>query len=673
METRGDATSPLAKVARCQPGPIVARLLEIQESKEQHYKFLGYLNSLECLYLDETYERDPVHAWTHRTPLFRTSIDAFQEKDYLALSYTWEPSEFEDCTKGAYSVQTRNGQDFYPALVRNCVLDRAIAYMQHFGLGLLWIDRHCVKQRECKDRACDHEECEEKRDAVQAMDFVYRLSRQPVALLGRPISSEDELDLLAKILKGELVDENHETGEPQLSTGTGRSEANRALMLLNSMTSDRWWTRAWTFQESHCGGHQMTLLIRHFVGLERKKRSYDVFGQDPVFGDLRGELCVKYVAFSVQATRLCQAFSRIRFRTPKESLAIDHVLGAAGRYTLLLKRSEAMFPMIIDNVGRRNLSKSWDRLPIVANCCQYPIRLNEKELQENAYSVDLSIFALCLLNGEILHNGRAEELHASPSQRSVHTYLQTHFFNEFHGPRIDHNLTFNKSCRFINVTLDACGIMTEGHLWKLGEIVRTTDFTDRSPRSRKPRTSSAVHGQRRLNQLAYELRCLDHVHLADFIEKLDSSHSGRRQPRCSTFAKRYMRMEADRLVEAIENGETLRLGRLWAGQEASTPYSAIFIWEDGDDAREARPNQQQAPASFVFTASRPKEPNSSTVGTNDIDHHVSLEVTFAGLDDEHGIPRLYVRRWISGLCFFYGCLRESVMFPWPPSVETVIP
>ena len=60
METQSNATSPLAGVAGCQTGPTVARLLDIQESKERHQKFLRYIKHLECLHLGETHERKPV-------------------------------------------------------------------------------------------------------------------------------------------------------------------------------------------------------------------------------------------------------------------------------------------------------------------------------------------------------------------------------------------------------------------------------------------------------------------------------------------------------------------------------------------------------------------------------------------------------------------------------------
>ncbi|KAL2015271.1 hypothetical protein VTK56DRAFT_5927 [Thermocarpiscus australiensis] len=362
METYGNATSSLVGVAGDQPGPIVSRLLDIQRSKEQHQKFLRYIKRLECLSLTEAYKRKQVRTSMQRISLLRRWINAFHERDYLALSYTWKASEFEDRSKGRYEVQTRDKRDFYPSPVRNCVFDRIIAYMQHSGVKLLWIDRHSMQQQACKI-ACNHKRCNDERDAVQTMDLVYSLSRHPVALLGRPIESGDEMDLLTRILEGKLVDENREAGGFQLSRGTNRSEAHRALMLLNAITSDHWWTRAWTFQECYRAGCQMTLLIRHAASLERHERSCNLFG------DLPGELCIKFVRFSSEATKLCQAFQRTWPQSVEESMAIHRVLETAGRYIHLLERSSAMFPTIIASIGSRDLGDDWDRLAIIANCC----------------------------------------------------------------------------------------------------------------------------------------------------------------------------------------------------------------------------------------------------------------------------------------------------------------
>lgn len=681
METYGNATSSLVEVAGYKPGPIVSRLLDIQKSKERHQKFLRYIKRLECLSLGETHERKQAGSSMQQIPLLRHWINAFHKRNYLALSYTWEPSEFEDGSKGRYEVQTRDKRDFYPSPVRNCVFDRIIAYMQHSGVKLLWIDRHSVQQQACRI-GCNHKKCNDKRDAVQTMDLVYSLSHHPVALLGRPLESGDEVDLLARILEGKLVDESREVGGFQLSRATNRSEAHGALMLLNAITSDRWWTRAWTFQECYRAGGQMTLLIRHAAGLKRHERSYDLFG------DLPGELCIKFVRFSSEATKLCQAFQRTWPRSMEESMAIHRVLETAGRYTYLLERSSAMFPTIIASIGSKGLGDDWDRLAIIANCCQYPIRLDKGELQQKAHSFDLSMLTMCLLNGEIINNGRTEAIHGSSPQTTVSTYLQTQFFNEFHGPRIDRSLTFNKGCRFINVELNIRGIMTEGHLWKLGRIVRTADFPDQLPWVKEPHGSLTLHQRKRLAQLARELRSLSHIPLARCIEVylyFDSFDDDSNRFWQTAFPRTYMRMMAERLVKAIDKGETLRLGSLYGLPETVTPYKAIFIWEDDGDAPrfntrgsegsayDWHAGEQSVPPTFAFTSSRPRKPKSRVLDSNDIDHYVSLEVEFTGIDAEYNAPRLYIRRWISGLCFFKGHPRSDVIFPWLPSVENIIP
>jgi hypothetical protein len=48
--------------------------------------------------------------------------------------------------------------------------------------------------------------------------------------------------------------------------------------------------------------------------------------------------------------------------------------------------------------------------------------LDDKELKRKAHSLDLSILAMCLLNGEILHNGTTEGPRPA-SQVAVPVYL----------------------------------------------------------------------------------------------------------------------------------------------------------------------------------------------------------------------------------------------------------
>jgi len=72
----------------------------------------------------------------------------------------------------------------------------------------------------------------------------------------------------------------------------------------------------------------------------------------------------------MQATRLCLATREVaRFLPPNGVKRIDGVLHAAGRYTLMLDGSICMTPTVTADIKVRGLSKPWDRLALVANCC----------------------------------------------------------------------------------------------------------------------------------------------------------------------------------------------------------------------------------------------------------------------------------------------------------------
>jgi Heterokaryon incompatibility protein (HET) len=676
---------------------IVSLLLDIQKSQVPQQKFLRFVKNFECLRHKEIALEQPLSGGSFRhgdaiqqISFFRYWIDAFDERDYVALSYTWNPSRYEDKRTQRYQVQTRDRRQFLPSKVRDCIFDRITTYMDHFDLKFLWIDRHCIRQKTCKQDVCSHENCNEKRKAIHAMDLVYKLSNHPIALLGRPIGSRYQLKLLAKILKGTLVEGNPKKRQFRLSGATDRKKAGRALALLHKITRDLWWTRAWTFQENYRAGEKMTLLVHHADALERRKQRYGLFG------DVPGELCISSVNFSSESTRLCLAFPRSRTR--KESEAIEHILSTAGKYTNLLARSDPMFPTIVSDIKKRGLTDSWDRLAIAANCCQYPIRLDDKELKRKAHSFDLSILAMCLLNGEILHNGTTEGLRPA-SQVAMPVYLKKHFFNRFYAPEDEHSLTFNKGCRFIDVKLRASGIMTKGHLWRLGRIIRTAEFPRLLPWVKGPRGSLTLRQRRLLTQLADELKSLSHFPLARNIEaylRLDSRDDGDDQFWNMTFPRRYIRMMAEELATSIDKGKTLRLGSLCGVSKATAPYSAIFIWEDGEpgggdtwgtecetdfetdegspkSASDESERRQRVSPTFAFTASRPKDPGSNGHDANDIDRHVSLEVDYTSFDVCDRVPLLYIKRWLPGLCFFKDHPRVDVLFPWPPSIEAIVP
>ncbi|KAI0856458.1 hypothetical protein F4860DRAFT_492779 [Xylaria cubensis] len=121
-----------------------------------------------------------------------------------------------------------------------------------------------------------------------------------------------------------------------------------------------------------------------------------------------------------------------------------------------------MTAKIINDVRRKNAEHASDRVPIIANCCQYSVRLHTQSQQ--APSLSLATLAMCLLNGEILHNDPRKSTPGRPSEITISKYLKTLLLQGFCIARGKPNLTFHKGCRFIRVRLRESGILTKGHL-----------------------------------------------------------------------------------------------------------------------------------------------------------------------------------------------------------------
>ena len=88
------------------------------------------------------------------------------------------------------------------------------------------------------------------------------------------------------------------------------------------------------------------------------------------------------------------------------------------------------------------------------------------------------------------------------------------FLDGLRAPDITYGLTLKKGCRFSDVELDENGILTKGHLWELGHIIRTVEFRRRLPWVNVPGDNISLNGRRRLAQLASELRRRSQVDLA---------------------------------------------------------------------------------------------------------------------------------------------------------------
>ncbi|KAI1330310.1 hypothetical protein F5Y16DRAFT_408762 [Xylariaceae sp. FL0255] len=634
-----DSRNTLRQIISCREKSIASILCDIQDyqCQESQKHCLRFLENLECFYFDEP-----------RSTFKRSWINAFEERMYVALSYTWNPCDEEDASAGAFLIESRprRRRKSYPSPVRNCVFERILKYMEIMDVTLLWIDRHSIPQKICTSTCnsifCDHKARHSKEAGLRCMDRVYRQSEHPVALLGRPIESHWDLAILYKILRGKFTAISDVERRYQLLDRIDYQEAKKVLKLLLAITDDAWWQRAWIFQESYKGGNAMTLLISHPRFLEDQKRDYETFG------DISGELCVNSQRFSIQTTKFCLAFRSTFNQTRQNKDMVDSILNKAGRYTMLLEESRTMTPQIISDVEGRGVKQVWDRLAIVGNCCSFPVRMDIERLQENGQSLSLSMLAMCLLNGEMLDNRPFK--HHRELDMTVSEFLKDRSFKEIPSPLEQHSLTFNKGCRFTDVRFDESGIITKGHLWTLGPIIRTSRFSHRLPWVRSVKGDLDISQHWYLSRLSQELDKVPKSkvlarHITDYLRK-DASGNAPFQ-----VGENYMLMMLEELCYAIENGETLILGSLNGSEECM----AIFIWEGNRNP------------GLIFTSTQPKNPNFGSYEANDTHRHVSIEVEIApraGYSNEH-LPHLYVKRWVPGVCFFVGCPRENVVFPWP--------
>lgn len=635
---------------------LVKQLLEIQNHKYQDKKWWEWVRKLNCLTpkdfvaVNQGSKRQRLDGSSKVLKFVQIPGDKFKSP-FVAVSYVWNHNR-TPTPKGGYIIESKGG--ISPSNVQDAVWVRTISYLKHHDLEGIWIDQESINQG---NKA-------EKQRAMQSMDQVYSNSEYPVGLIFTKLREQEQINMLANLLRGRYVDTVD--GQPRLRT----TEDNRHVLdLLKLITSDKWWTRAWIFQEEYRGSTRMKLLIPHSHSLHKN-------GMKIVLGDMEGELQVSSTDFREQATLFCLAY---REEAEGERRAIcDLILSRTRKYKTILEYTDelsgkGMSPIIFKDVGARNIEHSSDMLAIIANCCEYPVRLNTETLKQREYSLSLSLLVIYLLNGEILMNDMCS---TDWLDRTIYEYLGDRSLNTF-DPPVEQVLTFTKGCRFVNVKLHRDGIITTGLIWKLYKKINTSGFV-------LPDNCRDEDWESILEVLALELRQRRHIPLAKDIEGFV------RQGRSSTPYNEIMEIMAVELARAIRDREILHLGCV----DFSGSYHAICCEPDADDSstdgvshegdsdededsedsesdedsdsedsesdedednKDSESNEDEVEESYVFTAWEDG-------GRENIEKYVSIEVD---VKPEPHLPRLRTKRWINGLFFLPGHHPIEVLFPWP--------
>jgi hypothetical protein len=168
----------------------------------------------------------------------------------------------------------------------------------------------------------------------------------------------------------------------------------------------------------------MRILMRREPGLVVRHR----------FGFLQGELCLNAVEFRTQATLFLLAFKwEANYQYAKKCAT---TLKMFGRYDIQYRfqhdaRRRAMSRRIFADVQRRHFDRRFDRLPIIANSCNYVIRFISQKMSEGIHNLELCLLTMPLLNGELLRDSR--DIKKLPAEMDITNYMRYISFNKFDG------------------------------------------------------------------------------------------------------------------------------------------------------------------------------------------------------------------------------------------------
>jgi hypothetical protein len=176
-------------------------------------------------------------------PIVEEEADAdLGSQAYLAVSWKWtghnEQPAFGCDQRESYEYHIQRPEE--PSRMSSFpdgYMDRVIQVAQIHSLTRIWIDRECIYQREGDDKKYPRDQ----ELGVQVMDLVYKSARKSVGLLTTSLMHQDEVDLLAYLLSGNMFNSD-KTEYPRLKASVNIAKVQ---MLILRILSDPRWSRAW--------------------------------------------------------------------------------------------------------------------------------------------------------------------------------------------------------------------------------------------------------------------------------------------------------------------------------------------------------------------------------------------------------------------------------------------
>ncbi|GAB7322019.1 hypothetical protein MBLNU13_g03072t1 [Cladosporium sp. NU13] len=345
--------------------PVEARVDDVEDSESENCTCVSYPSV--SLSKDE------------RQLMVTDPMNLAECTHYLAVSYCCSSSAMAEYHGLPYSIR-RKGILGAPACPSD-LLRRVINFARECGLDYLWIDQECIEQGDPDD----------KDTGIQAMDLVYQMAEQSVAVLEVQIHEQRHLNALGLL---QVCD-----GEADLAP----TDLLDLIEALEIVLGDRWFERTWCLQESTSAARKMALLIRRDPSLQLPD---GLWGRTQTRTEF--ELDLSALQEQIPGWFACQVD-----QVGETDNLVLHARGSA----ILAAWSSLLVPDVApsDNSGgrpvcdaaealwhmsRRSNSITSDRLAIFANICDYDIRLDNRILDELGYGFSICAIVLAALNGD---------------------------------------------------------------------------------------------------------------------------------------------------------------------------------------------------------------------------------------------------------------------------------
>lgn len=305
-----------------------------------------------------------------------------------------------------YDIMT--GRGMRRGRVPRDVMDRALRYAANKGLSFIWIDQECIEQ----------DDPVEKELAIQSMHLVYRGSELPLGLLTAKLVEQQHIDALNFAIR-------YSFGESRLRDADARSEGFSGVLgrerpihsfirnfaeVLKIMARDKWLTRGWIMQEMVLAGEKMVFSIPCDPTLRKPEWGGSVEGElhvtldqlIPIFDDVLSS-DAKVREFDELITgmdkhlNVGRAFhaSYRKLRHITLGTRADGDKSTNGHYRVCNSLAAVLY------LEDRSNSRNGDRLAIVANLCDYGVRLNSTTLEKLGFGYSTCLLSLMLLNGDM--------------------------------------------------------------------------------------------------------------------------------------------------------------------------------------------------------------------------------------------------------------------------------